>query len=353
MKNTNYYTPVYKIYTDKIEEKQVKVVSIADLHNYTYNEEKAENLAQAIKKEEPHHIIIAGDILQGYEWEDIEKLKKLKKFLESLSEGTKIFISQGNHDLITNKTTNPQIRDRNFRELERVRPGNIYPLINDKVIINGFEIIGYTPQKSIIDNLGNQIHGYAHDRFITEYMEKAVKPSNNSKNIIEFVGHNPHLIGQSENNIGLEDLQRVNTFFTGHLHNGYIPTDFTQKKPKKYLDLGLVEKPYTNDKDGKIILTKINPLIIGLTNLTRGVIFLNSDCKQVILELTNNLYFLNISKEKNKQKWIAITKHIAKKIIEIQNLKALIISGGINKYLGKEIKSDKPEITIVKYKRKK
>lgn len=324
-----------------------KVILIADMHDYSKDKEKSDALAEAIKRSDPHHVVIAGDNIQGAKWESERALGDFARFVSNVSEAAPVFISQGNHDLVGLNESNVGIRHSNFRDMEKLRPGSVYPLINDKVVIDGFEIIGYTPSADIIGDLGTQNHGLAHDRFVTEYMELGVKPGIDRSLITEFVGHNPNLIAQSENGIGLEGLVPIDVFYAGHLHNGYRRSSTVAKNPDKYMDLGYVEKPYTLDKDAK--LASANPLFFGKTNLCRGVVYVDDSSQQRILQLSNNNFYINSSMEENKQLWVPVSEAKARENILNNKLHALVITGGIRKFFGLDVPGDSPEITEVTY----
>lgn len=338
-----YVLPSYKLAYGSIK----KVILIADLHNYTKSLKNRRQLAENIKERNPDHIVIAGDSMQGIKWEKNIWLDKFKDFLADLSEQNPVFISQGNHDLVGINSKNYNQRIGNFRKLADVRPGMIYPLVNDKVIIDNFEIIGYTPSYHIISGLGIQKHGFAHDQFINEYDRDGIKPSMETDNIVEFVGHNPHLIAQSENGIGLGSLSSVDTFYTGHLHNGSHRSSTISKNPDRFLDNGFVERPFTQNKDGKVF--SFNPLIYGLTNLCRGVVYIDDRSQQQILQLSNGHFYKNVSKKDNVQKWKRISSNSARIIILSNKFKALIITGGVNKFFNHNIFGDQPEITETIY----
>lgn len=337
----------YIVPTDKLIDGEKKsVVLISDLHDYVKNKRKAADLVNEIAEKQPMQIIIAGDnFTPGV---NPNAYNNFVYFLAALSEIAPVFMSQGNHDLSGQKESNKAERIRLFKSYEDARPGSVFALINDKLIIDGFEIIGYTPDPKIISSLDIQNHGIAHDRFIEEYMQNGIKPSDNSNNIVEFIGHNPNLIAASENGIGLEGLSTVDAFFTGHLHNGYIKSDTVRKNPDKWLDKGYVERIYMLDKDGKYIPGSVTP-IWGPTNLCRGVIYVDDRSQQKIMQLSNNHFYINLAKEDNIQVWEPVVEELAKIKIIDDNLHALIISGGINKFFGLNRIGDQPEITEVVY----
>ena len=337
MKNNNYEEfdlVKYSIYTDKLKlGEKVQVVLIADLHNYLINKKKALLLANAIKDRKPHHIVIAGDIIQGRKWENKKILSSISNFLNNLSEVAPVFIIRGNHDLvgINNK------RNDYFKSLEV--KNKVYALDNDLVTYDNFDIVGFNPSKEIYD-LGLQQHGLAHDRFIKEFMNKGVKLKK-SKNITEFVGHSPYLFAKSENGIGLEDLKYVDTIYTGHMHNGYYRSSTTKNNPDKYLDYGYVERSYSFNKYGK--LCSFNPLFFSKTDLCRGVIYIDDNSKKRILQLRNNHFYIY------DNTWDNIDEKDARKLIKDNNYHPMVITGGIRKFFGFNLPNDKPEITEITY----
>lgn len=338
----NYDISTYNIITSKLPfNENKKVILIADLHGYINNKNKKDSLIDIIKVKKPHHIIIAGDIMQGNKWLQTKSLNNFKDFLIKLSE-VPIFISLGNHDLVGVKNKNKIINT--FKSLKDIN--NVYPLIKDKIIYDGFEIIGYLPTSKNLNNLSKQKHGIAHDEFIKEYNDNGIKPTKNTNNIITFVGHNPNLIGKSENGIGLGLLSKVEVFYTGHLHNGYLRSNTINKNPDKYLDKGYMEKIYNLSKNGKF--KNIKPLFFEKTNLCRGIIYIDNNAKHHLLQLRNGNFYSNTLLEDNKQNWITIDKDKAINEIEKNKYSSLIITGGINKFFIGSI--DKPEITEIIYK---
>jgi len=340
----------YNIDNPKLNnEKEEKVIVIADMHDYTKNHKKSDDLAEYIKSRKPHHVVIAGDIIQGSKWENERSLKDLSRFLDNLSEGSSVFLSQGNHDLMGMNNKNFEIRNKKFRELEHIRPGKIYPLVNDKVIIDGFEIIGYTPNKNIVSSLDSQQYGFDRDRFIEEYKNNGIKVDENTDKIVEFVGHNPNLIAQSYNDISMGDLIPIDTFYAGHLHNGYRRSDTIKLNPDRYLDNGYTEKLYMKNSKGELIKNSINPLLFGETNLCRGVVYVDDYSIQKILQLRNNHFYINKSNDNNTN-WVLIDSEKARKEIISNKLHALVITGGIRKFFGFDLPHDKPEVTEIIYK---
>ena len=321
---------------------KIKAVVIADLHSYTKDKEHTKRLAEEIIKQEPDFIFIAGDIFNGGKpWEQDESLVGLREFIDIISSVAPVFITMGNHDIIGMNEANEEKRLGNFKQLEDVRPGEVYPLYNDCVIVNGMEIMGFVPEFDIIAGLQTQLHGIAHDQFMEAYEEKGAKFKSDSKTLKTYLGHNPHLIAASENGIGLESLKVCDFFITGHLHDGYKPVlEFFNKTKNALsgkeikslsLDNGWVEQPTgVVDKDGKLIPKSLWPPVMGKTNLCRGIVYIDNDAQQRFLQLPNGMFYQNAAQEPNKQEWRLTTEKIARKGILDNDLHFMIISEGIN-----------------------
>ncbi len=321
---------------------KIRTVTISDLHNYINDGKRALRLAEAIKREEPDIIFIAGDIFNSSKsWNGGEKLYDFRHFVDILSEAAPVCITLGNHDLIGLKWENDTRRIGNFHRLADIRSNKVFPLYNDRVIINGMEIIGFVPPLELMYGKGlqTQIHGIAHDQFIELYHKNGVKFSNDPKTIKAFLGHDPHLIASSENGVGLGDLVVCDFTITGHLHGGYKKFFDKLTKMKKFLtgketytfdlDKGLTEQPTgIVDKDGNYI--KGSRSILGPTNLCRGIVYFDDDAQQKILQLPNGNFYRNVASKPNEQNWIIIFEQTARKYIMENNLHFMLISEGIN-----------------------
>ena len=347
----NYVLPSYKLDfgTNKRD------VLITDLHGYHNDPERRNAILWAIRQLDPppHHIVIAGDIMRGTLWRKRgEEVENFRRFVKELSKIAPVFISQGNHD-IQGKGEQLVENDNVFMEVANVNPGAVFPLINDSQIYDGFKVIGFTPTPSLVDDLSIQMHGVAHDRFIKEVDEKIKeKPAASDDMILEYAGHSPYLIGVSENGIGLGCFVTIDTFLTGHLHNGYIENDVIRQDPDKYLDRkGYTERPIDRDRNGRIIPWSIRPFFGG-TNLCRGTIWLDDRAQQCIQQLRNGHFYLNADTRDNKQKWALADPDEARKMIldYKEHAHAMVISGGIHKYTGiQHPEREQLEITVVDY----
>ena len=320
---------------------KIRTLTISDLHSYTSDVERAERLAETIKQQEPNIIFIAGDLYNGGKpWEGGEKLEQFRKFVQNISEVAPVCITWGNHDLRGLNQNNKDTRLKNLYDLEDVRPGSVFPLYNDKVIVNGMEIVGFVPRFELMENEGlkTQIHGIAHDEFIQDYQKKGVKFENMPGIINAFLGHDPHLIAASENGIGLGDLAVCDFFVTGHLHDGYKALLDPIDKMKKSItgeglkilefDKGLVEQPTgVVDRLGNPI--KGTKKLLGPTNLCRGIVYLDNEAQQKVLQLQDGKFYKNIAIEPNVQIWQPTIENSAREEILNNNLHFMLISEGI------------------------
>ena len=326
-----------------------KVVLIADMHGYHNQRKKADALAEAIKQANPHHIVIAGDHMNAAtgRWTNPEVLGNFQRFVSNVSEGAPVVLSQGNHDINAGGEKQKEI-NKSFLDLEKLRPGSIFPLINDRVTIDGFEIIGYTPDHDVISDTYSQLNGVPRDKFVEEYNKNGVGPENPEKNIIEFAGHSPYLIAHSASGVELGKLVPVDVFLTGHLHNGYRLSHRVRRNPEKYMDRGYVERVFQKDVNGNIDKSTFS-FVFGDTDLCRGVVYVDNSSQQKIMQLRNGEFYLNVSDEKNKEKWIVISSELARKQIIDEKLHALVITGGVKKFSPLPRPTDEPEITEIIY----
>jgi len=345
----NYVLPSYKI--DYGIGK--RVVLIADLHGYYNNKEKRAAIIEAIRQQKPHHIVIAGDIMNGILWrKNGVEVENFREFVKELSKIAPVFISQGNHD-VQGKGEELIQNDKIFMDVATVDPELVHPIINGRVAYDGFEIIGFTPSQKLVTDLTIQEHGIAHDRFIKEVDEKGPIPIGGNNSIVEYSGHSPYLIGVSENGVGLgERLVRADTFLLGHIHGGWVDSDKVNQDPDKYLDRkGYVERPISRNRRGWIIPWSIRP-VFDETNLCRSTIWIDDRAQQLIQELRNGHFYLNTDTRDNKQKWVLADASEARKTIldYREHTHAMVISSGIHKYTGIEHEErERPEITVIDY----
>ena len=321
--------------------RKIRTLTISDLHSYTSDDARATRLAEAIKQQEPDIIFIAGDLYNGGKpWEGGEKLEQFRRFVQNISEVAPVCITWGNHDLRGLNPENKDTRLKNLRDLEETRPGSVFPLYNDKVIVNGMEIVGFVPRFELMENAGlkTQIHGIAHDEFIRDYHEQGVKFENRPGTVNVYLGHDPHLIAASENGIGLEDLSVCDYFVTGHLHDGYKALLSPIDKMKRAItgrglktlefDKGLVEQPTgIVDRFGNQIKGTRKPL--GPTNLCRGIVYIDNDAQQKFLQMPDGKFYKNSATKPNVQIWQPVMEEIARQEILDNNLHFMLISEGI------------------------
>lgn len=319
----------------------IRTVTIGDLHGYTNNPTRRDRLADAIKRLEPDIIFIAGDLFNGGNpWNGGDKLNSFKKFIQNISEKAIVCITWGNHDLRFMTKNNKETRLTNFYQLEKERPGNIYPLYNDKAIINNIEILGYVPRNELVELSGLKIqaHGIAHDMFIKDYHNEGIKFSNNHDLYKIYLGHDPHLIATSENGIGLEDLKVCDFFVTAHMHDGYkaffklinnCKIEITGQELKMFkLDNGVTEKPF-GDVNRKGYIIPGTKKLLGPINLCRGIIYINEEAQQKYLQLYDTFY-INKCNKLNTHNWNKIDEKLARNNILDNNLHPMLVSNGIS-----------------------
>ena len=289
----------------------VRVCLIADLHGYTNDENRMRRLAERIAKEEPDIIMISGDIFHGGDpWmnngnKNSEKYKNFQLFVEILSKVAPVLVTWGNHDqrgLADLSPEDQQKRLDNFKALADTQGGNVYPLYkdhyyNDKLFINGMEVIGYVPSFNIIEGtkkdgypgLPIQNNGIASDKFFEEINADGPKFMRNSRGELLkthkiLLTHNPDFLatGTSLKEDVMGEYVVYNGSYCGHKHGGYGPV-------LRHLGLGNIpslrdDGGWTEQVNGivdrhgnKIKAPRV--IVEGQTNNCRGIVY-TDDARQ-------------------------------------------------------------------------
>ena len=289
----------------------VRVCLIADLHGYTNDENRMRRLAERIAKEEPDIIMISGDIFHGGDpWmndgnKNSEKYKNFQLFVEILSKVAPVLVTWGNHDqrgLADLSPEDQQKRLDNFKALADTQGGNVYPLYkdhyyNDKLFINGMEVIGYVPSFNIIEGtkkdgypgLPIQNNGIASDKFFEEINADWPKFMRNKNGELLkthkiLLTHNPDFLatGTSLKEDVMGEYVVYNGSYCGHKHGGYGPV-------LRHLGLGNIpslrdDGGWTEQVNGivdrhgnKIKAPRV--IVEGQTNNCRGIVY-TDDARQ-------------------------------------------------------------------------
>lgn len=355
----------------------VRVCLIADLHGYTNDVNKMRRLAERIAKEEPDIIMISGDIFHGGDpWmndggKNSEKYKNFQLFVKILSEVAPVLVTWGNHDqrgLADLSPEDQQKRLDNFKALADTQGGNVYPLYkdhyyNDKLFINGMEVIGYVPSFNIIEGtkkdgypgLPIQNHGIASDKFFEEIKAdgpKFMRDKNGEllKTHKVVLTHNPNFLttGTSLKEDVMGEYVVYNESYCGHIHGGYGPV-------LKHLGLGNIpslqyDRGWTEQVNGlvdrhgnKIKATK--RLIWGKCSNCRGIVYTDNTRQPRIWQSITGAFYENKAFNKiadinnpteeeldivlNNPVWVPIAREIAHATIITKGYHGNAITEGI------------------------
>lgn len=340
--------PCYKLGAG--EKKQFLI--IGDLHGYTNDLKRLKRLADAVRKINPDFIFIAGDIFQGSgPWNGGEELRLYEYFIRIISEVAPTLMTWGNHDDRGMTEKNKDERLKIFHKLNAVRKGQVYALYREKVVINGIEVLSFSPGNELVEGpiwkgfpgIPIQNHGIAHDRYIASYDEYA-RQNNLRFEFPELIGvhlgHVPQLIAVSENGVGLGELSKCDCFIAAHNHDGYakllrIANELAKRKngvglKSLMFDRGWVAMPWEVDKDGKIIWRSLWPPIWGQANLCRGISYFDDMAQQKIWQAPTREFYKNMAIGLNKQDWFPMKKEDAWNEIIKNKLHYMPISEGIS-----------------------
>lgn len=321
----------YDIFDKKVKEDS-NVVNIADIHDLSFSHMNC--VIEDIRKINPSLVCIVGDTLQGFKLNHGD-LDEIKKTLSAISEVCPVVLSLGNHDIY--KINESGLN--NYASLEHVRPGSVYPLNNESVVLGDYRVTGFCPRSEAFSS-SLQANNQGNIYYVNDLISSGIKVHNDDK-IEVMLCHSPHHFSFARQKC--KNLKFYDLVLSGHLHNGFIHSKLTRSNSSKYMDRGEVERFYEH-KDF------IRPWVFAKTDLCRGVVYVgkNGPCLLILqngdkyyIENGSCVKFQNTSKEKLDESF----NHF----VNEYSLVPIVITSGVNKYYSLPI--DRAEVTDVHMKR--
>ncbi len=230
-------TTKYKLFAET--ETDIKVVAVSDLHFAKFGKNNA-RLIDAVKKENPDMILLAGDFFDFHAKKSNEDA--VKKLFCALSEICPVYFSAGNHDMRFNLLTGKNCFDMAAACGVRVLSGEY-----DDIEIRGQKVrIGGIFDHSVyLEDYGEHWHSSDVYKFLTDFQQ--------TDSIKLLIMHRPNTF------IHTEDEWDINAVFCGHDHGGiwnipflggvyapeqgflpeYYKGEYSFGKMKMYLSAGL------------------------------------------------------------------------------------------------------------------
>ena len=312
---------LYKVEYNISSKNDSKYIVLSDFHGYF-----DKRLASFVSNEKIDYVVIAGDLLDGYQWVNKKKLQQIEDFLRIISKNHPIIIGLGNHDLygLRKKGLN------NYKNLKNIE--NVYPLYNDVVIIGNNRFTNFLPRLSSFNYIKQDSKRTINELLRTynniEHVNK------NSKYIEHLVAHNPYHFNHDI--IRKEISSNYDVIETGHFHDGWIPTRLLDKKYDKYIDKGLHELIFKS-----MSFKRDNSLVVSpKRNLSRGITYIFEDGYIVLLP-NNSVYYYNYDSNKY---FLKNKKYLKDRLNEEKN-PSLVISGAVNTFM--KLKMFYPYVTKV------
>lgn len=184
-----------------------KIILLADLHNKEYGEKNRE-LLDAIRKEKPDLILIAGDMLVG---KDKIFYKEALEFVTELPTICPVYYGLGNHEQRLMEETSKYGRE-------------IYREYKARLIQSGIHLLENESAECMLDRLNVEVHGLALPMSTYEKFKKHVVTP---EDVIECLGEadkNRFQILLAHNPAYVPAYKKWGADLTvsGHLHGGII-----------------------------------------------------------------------------------------------------------------------------------
>lgn len=209
--DSNRFVVRHYAFSDERIRQNCRGVVLADLHNKKYGREN-EQLLEAIRKEKPDMILVAGDILTAKPGASLETALCV---LEELAKDYPVYYGNGNHE--QRLELYPEVYgDMDKRYRERLRNAGIEPLVNAHISFADTGITIY----------GSQIDRCFYKRFKQTPMETAYlmqllgQPDRSVYNVL--LAHNPDYFPRYAE-------WGADLVLSGHIHGGMVRVPFWGK----------------------------------------------------------------------------------------------------------------------------
>ncbi len=197
----------YNFVSNKIK-KPVKLVMLSDLHNYQYGRDNIQ-LLEAISKENPDAVVLAGDMITA---QTKEKFDKTVEFLAKLKDKYPLYYAFGNHEQKINLYTD-RYGDMGERYAKALKEAGIAPLCNTHITLPEWGLTIY----------GLEIGHEYFQRFKTKpfpdnYLESLLgKKEEDTYGIL--LAHNPEYFPEYAD-------WGADLVLSGHIHGGIVRLPF-------------------------------------------------------------------------------------------------------------------------------
>lgn len=207
----NFKTTTDIIYNNHTK-KDIIIVHISDIHFSSLTKEKVLiKLKEEIAKLKPDYIMITGDLIDIPDiTKNNEKIIELLTFLSNIAKISKVFISLGNHDIISEEDY------IFFNKLDDLY--NIYVLNNKSYQDDYIYISGFTLPNEYYYNVTKKESSEILIKCLKKHPELISKLPNNLPKIALI--HSPIKIVQKE---VLSIMQEYDVILSGHTHGGMVP----------------------------------------------------------------------------------------------------------------------------------
>lgn len=299
------------IESNKID-RNYTICLIADIHNTKYSKIKEWNLLiKCIKSINPTYIIIAGDmIITADDLFNPKCERKLNYLLLQLSNIAPLFITYGNHELKKGKNYNANDVDNYFSKYQNNK--RIHIINNNCLKINDINILGVSPiyqsyypehkenwEIFLIDALSfliNQISDELKDNF-------NIMTIHSPEIIYKFESYLNKTINNTDNNelrsklLKIkENLQVIDLFVSGHMHDGLIPKHWQKISPFKNYR-GLVASEGNENTHPSL---RVSDICRGTHNIFNGKMIITGGVTKwsnpnILFRIINHLFVSDIS----------------------------------------------------------
>ena len=208
----NRFVTTTDVIYNKYIKKDITIAHISDIHFNTHTKKTMLDKMRAyLLAMKPDYLMITGDTVDVPRiTNNKEKIKELVTFLTETAKKTKILISIGNHDVMTDESF------RFFRELDQL--DNIYVLDNKSYQDENIYVAGFTLSNDYYYN----ITGSESKELLIEYFDNHHNIINNLPKNLPKVAliHSPIKLADDE---VLAKLKEYDLILCGHMHNGLVP----------------------------------------------------------------------------------------------------------------------------------